>query len=107
MQGTDRLTITSTDGSDGARILAVTGELDAHTASDLEASLEGLASDSDVVLDLAALDFMDSSGLRVIITVNRRLADGGGSLVLRQPSRTVQRILSVSGLEGHISVDGV
>lgn len=105
MQGPDRLTIATDDNSDG--IFVVAGELDAHTASDLETALEPVESDADVVLDLSGLEFMDSSGLRVIISVNRRLVDGGGSLVLRHPSRSVQRILSISGLEGHIGVDGV
>lgn len=97
----ERLTVTTDDGL----VFAVSGELDAHTAPDLTSALSNVDDSSDVVLDLGALSFMDSSGLRVIISTNGTLAAGGGSLVLRRPGRTVQRILSISGLEGHIVVD--
>jgi len=89
---------------DDELVFLVSGELDAHTAPDLASALAGISDDADVVLDFAGLSFMDSSGLRVIISTNSTLTAGGGSLVLRSPGRTVQRILSVSGLEGHISV---
>lgn len=97
----ERLTVSTDDG----RVFAVAGELDAHTAPDLAAALAAVDDTADIVLDLADLAFMDSSGLRVIISTNGTLSDGGGTLVLRRPGRTVQRILSISGLEGHIVVD--
>ena len=96
-----RLTVTTDDGL----VFVVAGELDAHSAPELEAALQGVDNSADVVLDLGELAFMDSSGLRVFISTNGKLSAGGGSLVLRRPGRTVQRILSISGLEGHIVVD--
>ena len=97
----ERLTVSTDDGL----VFAVAGELDAHSAPDLAAALSDVDGAADVVLDLGELTFMDSSGLRIIISTNGTLSSGGGSLVLRRPSRTVQRILSISGLEGHIAVD--
>ncbi len=97
----ERLTVSTDDGL----VFAVAGELDAHGAPDLAEALSGVDAAADVVLDLGELTFMDSSGLRVIISTNGKLSSGGGSLVLRRPGRTVQRILSISGLEGHIAVD--
>ncbi len=96
----ERLSVTTDDGC----VFAVSGELDAHTAPELATALDGVDRSLDVVLDLAELEFMDSSGLRVIISTNNVLSESGGSLLLRRPSRAVQRILSISGLEGHIAV---
>ena len=96
----ERLTVQTND----ELVFFVAGELDAHTAPELAGALAGVSNDADVVLDFTDLAFMDSSGLRVIISANGTLSEGGGSLVLRSPGRTVQRLLSVSGLEDHISV---
>jgi anti-anti-sigma factor len=100
-EGSARLTITSSPPG----TLVVAGELDAHTAPELADALAELPEDADVMLDLSDLSFMDSSGLRVLISAHRSLTEAGQSLTLRHPSRSVQRLLSVSGLEGHLTVE--
>src|SRR3954453_18392307 len=57
------------------------GELDLLSTGELEPELERLADEPgvDVVaLDLRDLDFLDSSGLRLVVLVERRLKGGGG-----------------------------
>jgi anti-sigma B factor antagonist len=100
-EGSARLTITSS----APATLVVAGELDAHTAPELADALAELPADVDVMLDLGELSFMDSSGLRVLIASHRTLSETGQSLTLRHPSRSVQRLLSVSGLDGHLTVE--
>lgn len=97
-----RLDISSIDGG-----VALTGELDAHTAPALASSLAVLPGDGDgdVVIDVERVEFMDSSGLRVVIDVHQRAADAGRRLVLRRPSAAVQRLLDVSGLSDHLTTD--
>ncbi len=82
------------------------GEIDAHTAPDLESALsERLATGaSTVVLDIAGVTFMDSSGLRVVIAATETARAAGGDLVLDGPQSTVQRLIEVSGLSGHLTV---
>jgi anti-sigma B factor antagonist len=79
------------------------GELDLATAPDLEELVMGrLADGATVVLDLRGLSFMDSSGVRVLVTAYARAADGnGGELTIVRPARgsAVDRILEVSGIE--------
>ena len=80
--------------------LAVRGEVDILTASDLGGLVDAVIESGYrfVVLDLAASDFLDASGLRVIARGARQLVLAGGRLTIRSPSVMVQRILDISGL---------
>jgi anti-sigma B factor antagonist len=96
-----RLTATELDPC----TVALEGEIDAHTAPDLAARYGELpAGDADVVIDMAKVDFMDSSGLRVIIELHQRAEQASRRLVLRSPSQPVSRLIEVSGLVGHLHV---
>lgn len=86
--------------------LALSGELDAHTAPQLADQLNELPSgDGCIVLDIALVEFMDSSGLRVVIDVHQRAVDAGRRLVLRHPTSAVQRLLDISGLSDHLATE--
>ncbi len=92
-------------------VLALTGELDPHTAPLLQEQIDavrsaaGAARPTTVVLELSGLTFIDSSGLRVVISTQRSLAADGGQLVLRGPSETARRLLEITGLVDHITVE--
>ena len=87
-------------GPDGALVLA--GEIDSYTAADLSARL---VDDPPIdVLDLAGVTFIDSSGLRVLVEAHQARTARGSRLVLRSPSASVQRLLEISGLAGHLDV---
>ena len=100
-EGSDRFTLTSHDDN----VIVLAGELDAHTAPTVEAALADVDDTDTAVLDMSGLTFIDSSGLRVLISAHRDRAEAGGALHLRNPSRSVQRLLSISGLEGHLVVE--
>jgi len=92
-------------------VLALTGELDPHTAPLLQEQIDAVRSSSGdagpttVVLELSGLTFIDSSGLRVVISTQKALAADGGRLVLRNPSETARRLLEITGLVDHIPVE--
>jgi anti-sigma B factor antagonist len=86
----------------GGRTLVVRGELDAHAAPSLEERLGSLSPDTDVTLDLEGVTFVDSSGLRVLISQHRRLADAGARLVVHSPSPAVTRLVELTGLTDHL-----
>lgn len=89
-----------------ADTLVLEGEIDAHTAPDLAARYVELpAGDGDFVIDMSKVDFMDSSGLRVIIELHQRAEQATRRLVLRTPSQPVIRLIEVSGLNGHLHVE--
>lgn len=86
---------------DGVLVLA--GEIDSYTAPELEQSLAGLPDHA--VVDLAAVTFVDSSGLRVIVEAHAPRRERGGGLTLRSPSPSVERLLQISGVASHLDVE--
>jgi anti-sigma B factor antagonist len=77
------------------RALVLSGELDLATAHILQSALDQHGgSDGDLTLDLAGLDFMDSTGIKLIITAARTL-EGRGCLILRSPAAPIQRVLEL------------
>ena len=78
------------------------GELDLATAPEFEAAVVGaLDSGRRVVIDLRELDFMDSSGVRVLITAHAKAGEDPDRLTLVRPAPggTVTRILEIAGVE--------
>ena len=86
-------------------VVTVSGEIDAHTAPDLAEHLGNFDGSADRIVDLSGVDFMDSSGLRVLIDAHQRAEAAGSKLVLRSPGRAVSRIIEVSGLDQHLHVE--
>lgn len=82
-----------------AVVLAVSGDLDPHTAPELERRLADCLADpaTEVVVDLSEVPFVDSSGLRVLLTALQALGDAR-RLVLRDPQPAVRRVVDLAGL---------
>ncbi len=90
-------------GADG---WAVAGELDASTAPRLRAAFSELPTRTDPVrLDLGAVTFIDSSGLRELIALSERVGAGGGTVVVSAESAAVRRLLEITGLESAFGLD--
>ncbi len=87
-----------TQRDDDPSILVVAGELDTHTAPQLDEHLERVEAGTHLVLDLAATSFVSSAGLSAMLKAQRRLRADGGSLVIRSPSPSVTRLIELSGL---------
>ena len=84
------------------------GELDVVVAVRVVAELSVVAArERDIVVDLAGLEFIYSSGLAALVRERARLA--GGDLLLVAPQRQVLRLLTLTRLidvfSGHASVD--
>lgn len=94
--GSSRLTITTT--GEAPRHLVLHGDIDSFTAPDLDAALQGLGTTGDVTVGLAGVAFIDSSGLRALITAHTALAGQGHRLILVEPSRAAARLFEISGL---------
>lgn len=92
------LSITPT--SDG---IAVAGEIDAHTAPAVAAALAA-AEQEPLVVDLSGVEFVDSSGLRVLLEAHQARQAAGNSLILSQPSPAVQRVFDVAGVDEYLDV---
>jgi anti-anti-sigma factor len=87
----------------------VSGEIDFASAPSMQARLIAACErerSSNLILDLAAVEFMDSSGLRVLLHLQRELSGDHGALVLLGPTDEVRKILKLTGLDQHLAVAG-
>ncbi len=87
-------------------VVSVDGDVDMMTAGHLDTELVGLlrGGDRELVLDLRKVEFMDSAGLSVLVSANRRAGLLGGSFRLAAPCATVARVLAVSCLDRALAV---
>ena len=88
-------------------VVSAAGELEYGTAGELRSVLLGLAHDGTprVALDLSAIDFVDSTGISLLVQAKQRFEAQGSEFVLRKPSHRVRRVLEVSGLLELFGVD--
>lgn len=77
--------------------LRVTGELELVQGDRLEAATQRMIGEVEhFVVDLSGVTFMDSSGLGALIAINQAVGEAGASVVLRQPTEAVTRILEMT-----------
>ena len=84
------------DDAHGVLTLAITGELDLASVEPVHAAID-LAMDGgreQVVLELGALTFTDSSGIAMVVQITKEV----DSLVIRDVTPIVRRVLEVTGL---------
>lgn len=91
----------------GARTLALAGELDMANASTLANELEALevdAREEGITVDLRELEFIDSTGIAVLVAAHRRANAEGESRLrfIRSRAIGVQRVMDVTGLENEL-----
>jgi anti-anti-sigma factor len=98
---------------DGLHVIAVRGELDLSTAADLEAPLDDAIAtgDASVLIDLTECEFIDSTGIALIVRAWQRLdrnaeGDGEGRVVIASQNDQVRRVLEITGLELSIPIHG-
>ena len=100
------LAFTTTLTSAGDALIALTGELDLSGAAALDEELDRLAAHDRVrrvYIDLRELEFMDSSGLRLVALAERRLGAVDRPLVLVRGPETVQRVFAITRMEDHLT----
>jgi len=100
----------STSECDGAVVVALHGELDVVDAAAIAATLVTVAvRASRIIVDLAGLEFIDSSGIAALAYARRHARQAGGDLLLAAPRQQVLRVLAITRLVDdfcvHASVD--
>jgi anti-anti-sigma factor len=83
-----------------AAVLSVTGDIDMQTAGALRDRLTELQASgaSYVVVDVSAVDFLDSSALGALVSAARAQAEAGGVLRVASPRPHVRKILQITRL---------
>lgn len=88
-------------------VVAVTGEVDLSTVPELRRRLtEAISAPrSEVVVDLAAVDFIDASGVGVLLGAAGEAARAGVPFRLHAPSPLVERVLNLTRVDGALEVE--
>src|SRR6516164_2736370 len=89
-----------------AWVLAATGELDLRTSPELEQRLDRVwASGAElVILDLREIEFMDSTGLRILLGAHKRAQETGRRFALVRGADQVERVLTLTGVRDLLTV---
>jgi anti-sigma B factor antagonist len=85
----------------GHRVLDVAGEIDVYTAPQLRERLITLVEDGArrVIVDLSRVEFLDSTGLGVLVGALKRLRGVGGELLLVCAQERLLKIFRITGLD--------
>lgn len=89
-----------------ATVVAVAGELDALSAPQLDAHLTGLWADRPnyLVVDLSGVEFLDSTGLGVLIKSLTHLRENGAEMALVANTPRVTKVLTITGMDSVMTV---
>jgi anti-sigma B factor antagonist len=81
-------------------LLVLAGEIDLYTSAQLRTALEHAIDGGArrVIVDLSKVDFVDSTGLAVLIEAIKRLPSPGGSLHVVCPNGHIKRVFEITGL---------
>jgi anti-anti-sigma factor len=87
-------------------VVALRGEIDIASLEELEGAIEPhLAKGQTIVLDLSEVTFADSTLLRVLHQARGKANDGGGALLVRNPSDGIRRLLSLGDLDDLVQAE--
>ncbi len=82
-------------------VVDIEGEVDLYTSPRLKELLTGLTAGgrNHIAVEFAGVEFMDSTGLGVLISGLKRCREGAGTLALIAPTEPVRKVLSITGLD--------
>ena len=96
------------DFSRGVLVVKISGELDHHGAVSLRGDIDEMIYSNRpirLVLDLSQVEFMDSSGLGLIMGRYSVMSKLGGEIVLLNPCNAISKILALAGMERIIRIE--
>ena len=94
--------------SEDVLVLTLHGEIDHHNAVRMRTEMDGLIYEKQpkkTVLDLSEIEFMDSSGLGLIMGRYALMISMGGELTLRNPNERIVKIFRLAGLQRMVKIE--
>lgn len=88
-------------------IITLKGRLDTMTAPQLDDEVKGIDFDEveTVTLNLKDLEYISSSGLRVILALYKNLKNKGGNLKIVNVSNTIMELFSMTGMADYLDIE--
>jgi anti-sigma B factor antagonist len=95
-----------TEEEAGSALVLLEGELDIATTPRVESELRRVEADgvAVIVLDLRGLTFMDSTGLRLLVSADARAREAGHRLAIVRGPGPVHRVLEITGLHSRLDL---
>ena len=96
----------TTEDRDGLVHMALVGELDLSSVAKVQEELRRIeaGSPATLVVDLSKLTFLDSTGLRCIVTADERAREQGRRIVIVRGPDAVQRVFAITRLEERLEI---
>ncbi len=94
----------NTDDADTGTTLSIQGDIDSATVDELRLALASCRKNGVVVIDLAGVPFIDSSGLGALVQASRATRDAGGKLTVANAGPAVTRAAQYAGLIDHLGM---
>lgn len=90
----------------GVSILKIVGRLDTMTSADLDRAVTPLVDlGAKVVFDCEQMEYISSSGLRVVLSTHKKLAAVGGHFVVRNLNREVRSVFDLTGFSRLLNIE--
>jgi anti-anti-sigma factor len=98
----------SQEQQDGVVVVVPRGRIDSTTSAALDAHLAGLAKITRprIVIDFTGVDYISSAGLRVLLTLAKRVRDARGGLALCSLGETVRQVFELAGFVPLFAIEG-
>ena len=86
---------------DGKQVLTLSGELDTAAAQEMETAVQPLyaCKDTDIVVDCAELEYIASSGLRVLLALLKKARENGSGVKLRNVNEVILEVFNLTGFD--------
>jgi anti-anti-sigma factor len=86
-------------------LIAISGKIDIVSTKDLEIFLDqAIYKSSKIVFDMAETEYINSSGLRILLAAIKRFKQNNGEMRLASPRPLIKNIFDISGLSNIFSI---
>ena len=85
-------------------IVYLIGEIDAATVADVDVALSNSALPVPVTVDLSGVEFIDSTGLRVLLDAHQQRLAAGEALHFVNVSRAARRLFEIAGVHEYLVI---
>lgn len=91
----------------GEKVVSIEGRVDTVTVPDLEMKVSPIWSmpDTTLVFDCEKLEYISSSGLRIVLTTHKQITANGGKFILRNLTREVRSVLDLTGFSRILTIE--
>ena len=91
---------------DSTLTVVISGNIDTVTAPELDVQLqENIPGIKDLVLDFAAVDYISSAGLRVILMANQQMEDVDGNMTVKNVNEDVRDVFEMTGFDSLLNLE--